>query len=421
MKVTASHIEMDSDRRKKNDKASLPNVGGVGQTKSAFGKYSDSDMLSWIKRLALDPCTSGPSQSTIRPLWNQTMKVRKVMALSVTEFPRRKRKLQQFLKDKFAYARGLTSETSNQQSVTNLSKGQLSRASSNSCLLNSIDSTGSFNKKIFLNSSSSGSLLTCEDNVVDWGPPNHDICPSIESDESISGSILVSPKRLNLDNPKNSLDLDDSVHSSSSPSSGEPKQVYLQAPRRSIRLLNFIGDHLQRMIVPVGPRFQADVPEWTGPPKKENLNGQDADSENSRWLGTQIWPLKGRTTETTKQAVGEGRSSSCTCVSPGSIDCTKRHVLEERLILRSDLGPAFLSWKFDEMGEEVSKSWTLKEQERYESLVKMYPLSNRKNFLKHALKSFPSKGKESILRYYFNVFIPRRMSLQTRPSLTQGQ
>ena len=65
-----------------------------------------------------------------------------------------------------------------------------------------------------------------------------------------------------------------------------------------------------------------------------------------------MWPVDGTTTGTILRAVGKGRSDSCTCVCPGSIDCTKCHVCEERLSLRSDLGPAFMSWKFDEMGEE---------------------------------------------------------------------
>lgn len=244
------------------------------------------------------------------------------------------------------------------------------------------------------------------DDRIDRGPSKSNVCPALESEESDNGSILHDPPAFDWD--------DDSVNSSNYSSCEVGKGLYLQERRRSIRLRNFIGDHLQRMAIPVGPSFQADVPEWNGPPNTESFNFQVSDSKTSRWLGTRIWPPKGRTKKINNRAVGKGRPNSCPCVSPGSIDCTKHHIIEERLCLQSDLGTAFLSWKFDEMGEDVSKSWTLKEQERYELLAKTYPLSQGKDFLKHALKCFPLKGKESILSFYFNVFIPRRMSLQTR-------
>ncbi|XP_059428684.1 AT-rich interactive domain-containing protein 2-like [Corylus avellana] len=178
------------------------------------------------------------------------------------------------------------------------------------------------------------------------------------------------------------------------------------------------GDHFCRPVIPIGPKFQAEIPEWTCLEKRKNLYGGDDDSENLKWLGTRIWPMEGRNTETTVKAVGKGRHDACSCVSPGSADCVKRHVLKERLRLQSDIGAAFRCWKFDEMGEEaVSKSWTLEEQSRFESLVKVNPLWKVANFWELALKRFPSKSMKSILSYYFNVFIPRRMSLQSKSSL----
>ncbi|KAF7144989.1 hypothetical protein RHSIM_Rhsim04G0166100 [Rhododendron simsii] len=402
-------IKMDCDKQEKIDKAYLLEGGGMRRL-SVFGKYSDLDMLLWIKGLALDPCSSGASPRSVRSLWNQNIKVRKVMALSVTECPRRKRKLQQFIKDNFAAARRLNLEISDQHSVGNANKRK--------CLLGSVDTSESFHLS---KSQSSQSLVTSEDTFsgkqvptefsqlddrIDRVPSKSNVCPALESEESDNGSILHDLPSFDWD--------DDSINSSNYSSCEVGKGLYLQERRRSIRLRNFIGDHLQRMAIPVGPGFQADVPEWNGPPNKESFNFQVSDSKTSRWLGTRIWPLKGLTKKINDIAVGKGRPNSCPCVSPGSIDCTKCHIIEERLRLQSDLGAAFLSWKFDEMGEDVSKSWTLKEQERFELLAKTYPLSQGKDFLKHALKCFPLKGKEIILSFYFNVFIPRHMSLQTR-------
>ncbi|XP_059667924.1 uncharacterized protein LOC132313249 [Cornus florida] len=431
MKMAVLRGGKDCDRQEKENNTSLCRGGVIEPRLSIFGKFADLEMLSWIRRLALDPCNSGISMAKIRPLWNQTLKVRKIMELSDKECPQRKRKLHQFLKEKFPNARGLASEMSVQQNVTKLSRGHLSHASSVSCLLNMVDHNESFNQKIVSNSRSSGSLLTFEDNLPEnavpsefsfldkvshWSVPNENISPSADSDESFSGSNPSSRETL-FDSP--SLDFDDSVHSSNTSSSKELKQMNAQAPRRSIRLLNFIGDHLQRMVIPVGPRFQADVPDWTGPVNMGKLNGGNADSENLRWLGIRIWPMEGTSTGIDAGAVGKGRPDSCSCVSPGSTDCIKHHISEERLRLQSDLGPAFLCWKFDEMGEEVSEAWTLKEQKNFESLMKKYPPSNGKNFLQNALKCFPSKSKERIISYFFNVFIPRRISLQTKKFVKQ--
>ena len=78
--------------------------------------------------------------------------------------------------------------------------------------------------------------------------------------------------------------------------------------------------------------------------------------------------------------------------------------------MQSDVGLAYKSWKFDEMGEAVPKSWTSKEQQKFELLVKMNPLWNLTNFWELALKHFPCKSKKSMLSYYYNVFIPKQMS-----------
>ncbi|CAK9154470.1 unnamed protein product [Ilex paraguariensis] len=344
----------------------------------------------------------------------------------------RKRKLQQFLNNKFRAAPLLASEVCNQQNATELSRGQLSHASSVSSLLDSVDSTESLEQKTLLSSHSSCSILTFEDDcrwkklsaefsvmdyATDRSPLNKDVSPLVDSDESVNGSNSPSSENLTVRDPP-LPDLGDSIHGSSS-NLEESNQTFLHTPRRSPRLLNFIGDHLQRTVIPVGPHFQADVPDWIGPVNKGILRGEYCDSETLRWLGTRVWPNEDTNKESTGKAVGKGRPDSCSCVSPGSTDCSRIHILEQRLLLQYDLGPTFFSWKFDEMGEEVSKSWTLKEQQSFDSLVKVSPPSKGKNFLKHALKCFPCKCKRNILSYYFNVSIPRRMSMEIRSSLHQ--
>ncbi|KAK3026315.1 hypothetical protein RJ639_041003 [Escallonia herrerae] len=92
----------------------------------------------------------------------------------------------------------------------------------------------------------------------------------------------------------------------------------------------------------------------------------------------------------------------------------KLHVVNKRILLQFDLGSVFWRWKFDEMGEEVSNLWNFWEQKKFESLVKTNPVSTGKSFLKPALKCLPSQCRETIVNYYFNVYLPRRMSMLTR-------
>lgn len=337
------------------------------------------------------------------------------------------------MKDKLRAPAGIV--LSNQQNITKLSRRQLSHASSVSSLLNSVDSTQSHDEKIIFDARTSSSLVTFDDalpekqvitecsfvdDVVDLNCPGKDTSQTVDSDESVNGSNPLSPEN-STPNEAPPVEISNAIHYLNSRISDGVNRRHFEPSRRSVRLLNFIGDHLQRKVIPVGPRFQADIPEWDGPVDRSILiSAYNSDTHNSKWLGSQVWPVEIGNMKTTGRTIGKGRHNSCCCVSPGSADCITRHILEERLLLQCDLGPAFFSWKFDEMGEQVSKSWSLKEQQTFESLMKMRPSSNGKSFWKRALKSFSNKYRKDIINYYFNVYIPHRMSLQTRsPSIKQ--
>lgn len=397
------------------------------QCSSIFGQYSVEEMIAQLKGLAMDPCMPQVAQENIQPLWNQVLRIKKFMVLEKSEMPWRKRKLEQFVKDKFRAPACLV--LPNQQKKTKRRR-QLSQASSISCLLNSVDSAQSHDRRVIFESRTSSSLVTFEealplkqvttecsfaDDAVDLNCPTKDEPAIVDSDESVIGSNPSSP----MDSPPNEarhLGISDVVHNLNSPA----LRRRLEPSRRSTRLLNFIGDHLQRKAIPVGPRFQADIPEWDDTAGTSTLTGAySSDPDNLKWLGSRVWPNEIRNIKSKVRRIGKGRPNSCSCVSQGSADCIKCHVREERLLLQRKLGLAFASWKFDEMGEQVSESWSQKEQQAFESLMKKKPSSNGKSFWNRALKCFPSKSKKDSINYYFNVYIARRMSLQRRSPSTK--
>ncbi|KAK7256085.1 hypothetical protein RIF29_29519 [Crotalaria pallida] len=197
----------------------------------------------------------------------------------------------------------------------------------------------------------------------------------------------------------NEEDFDDSIENSCSLNSAEEDNRYLSS----------MGNHIPRRAIPVGPRFQAEVPQWEG---TSNLR-QYITTIDSKWFCNEIWPMPDDK-ETNKIGAMNDGPEACHCEFPRSVDCVHLHIREARELLQSEIGMAFASWKFDEMGEDVSKSWTTKEQQEFESLSRLNSLSNDLDFWEVATKNFPSKPLKSLINYYYNVFIPRKLRLETR-------
>ncbi|KAI7726604.1 hypothetical protein M8C21_025178, partial [Ambrosia artemisiifolia] len=174
----------------------------------------------------------------------------------------------------------------------------------------------------------------------------------------------------------------------------------------------YINDDKAKLVIPIGPRFQADVPEWSCPLRKNKGSLNELDS--SKWLGIVIWSIKDTTPEIEGCVIGKGRSESCGCMTPGSVFCVKRHISEETTHLQRILGPAFHEWKFDLMGEGVAKLWKQPDKQRLTHLIKNNPFSKGQDFVKPALKCFPFNSKKDIVNFYFNVYVPERMSIQRR-------
>lgn len=164
-------------------------------------------------------------------------------------------------------------------------------------------------------------------------------------------------------------------------------------------------DMPQEKQVSVGPDFQAEVPKWTG----------EVSDSDSKWLGERMWPPEAPEDDkvTDLDAIGRGEPIKCNCLFPKTTECIRFHIAEKRLRLSRELGPLFYKWRFNRMGEEVSLSWTRKEEVKFENMIRLYSGSINK-FWNLASKIFPSKTREMLVSYYFNVYLIRRRSYQNR-------
>ncbi|KAM3684852.1 hypothetical protein ACB098_11G076800 [Castanea mollissima] len=160
--------------------------------------------------------------------------------------------------------------------------------------------------------------------------------------------------------------------------------------------------------IPYGPRFEANVPEWTGVASENE--------SDPKWLGTQVWPLEKVEHRylIERDPIGKGRQDSCGCEVPGSIECVRFHIAEKRLRVKLELGSAFYRWKFDRMGEEVKISWTEEEEKKFEAILRSTPPPLQKCFWDQIFKIFPTKSRADLVSYYFNVYLLHRRGYQNR-------
>ncbi|KAK8472759.1 hypothetical protein PHAVU_002G291300 [Phaseolus vulgaris] len=164
------------------------------------------------------------------------------------------------------------------------------------------------------------------------------------------------------------------------------------------------GDEFLGKQVSVGPRFQAEIPEWTGV----------VSESDSKWLGTQVWSLKQGTEPATETDIGRGRQEKCSCEHQGSVTCVRLHIAENRVKLKLELGSTFYHWGFDRMGEEVSLQWTTTEEKRFKDIMRSNAPSKIKYFWNNGFKYFANKTRRHLVSYYFNVFLIQLRTYQNR-------
>ncbi|XP_071708119.1 AT-rich interactive domain-containing protein 2-like isoform X2 [Rutidosis leptorrhynchoides] len=216
---------------------------------------------------------------------------------------------------------------------------------------------------------------------------------------------------------------DDTVQSNCSRRSGSAIPSPSRIKRQRIESGKIPMDRISELVEPhgekynVGPLYQAQVPPWTG----------IISESDPKWLGTQMWPPPNDINGEYKKdisKIGLGRETFCECVFPGSAECVRFHIAENRLKVKIKLGQLFYEWKFNRMGEEVSLSWEPEEEKRFKNLAirARYELGHStksrreimNNFWKKASNFIPAKSKQNVVSYYFNVFVIRRRSYQNR-------
>ncbi|RVX04180.1 AT-rich interactive domain-containing protein 2 [Vitis vinifera] len=151
-----------------------------------------------------------------------------------------------------------------------------------------------------------------------------------------------------------------------------------QEPENTNTLDDLFPDDLFLKPIPVGPNFQAEAPKWTG----------EVTESDSKWLGTQVWPLENGecSFRIEKDCAGRGKPDSCDC----------------------------RFFRFDRMGEEISLAWTTEEEKRFKHMIRLNSSLQSPSFWDNALRIFPTKTREALVSYYFNVFLIRRRIYQNR-------
>ncbi|XP_073279645.1 AT-rich interactive domain-containing protein 1-like [Primulina huaijiensis] len=195
------------------------------------------------------------------------------------------------------------------------------------------------------------------------------------------------------------------------------KKKFLSPPKTG-QFSSHNHQNIQKPVVPIGPRFQAELPTFIGPSYKK--------LDTSRWLGTKVWPIKNtnlrkimtfngnKSPQERLNPIGKGRAATCSCHVPGSSQCVQMHVAKEKIKLKIELGAAFWEWKFGEMGEGSSQNWTANEKQKFDSILEMNFSKKNDWFLKNALKVLPNKKMDAIISYYFNIIVPRQISMEIK-------
>ncbi|MED6199712.1 hypothetical protein PIB30_078508 [Stylosanthes scabra] len=185
-------------------------------------------------------------------------------------------------------------------------------------------------------------------------------------------------------------------------------------------------DHSPRKPVPIGPNHQANIPEWQGRISEASEFADDSTSHDlvslytiddveRRLMGTSVLPMPNTDFHSSKdKRFGEARTE-CNCIDQGSVRCVQMHIREARKVLLKSIGNEnFVNLGFYDMGEDVALKWSEEEEEVFHEVVYTNLASSGRNFWEHLSLALPTRTRQEIISYYFNVFMLRRRAMQNR-------
>ncbi|XP_010477844.1 PREDICTED: uncharacterized protein LOC104756885 [Camelina sativa] len=185
---------------------------------------------------------------------------------------------------------------------------------------------------------------------------------------------------------------------------------------------SFLMDQPARKQVPVGPGFQAEIPEWEGsqtgciePTGMSVQNHIIERADGQKLCGTCVVPMPALNTSAhMDDIVGKGRKF-CVCQDRGSVRCVCQHIQEAREELVKTFGiERFKDLGLCDMGEEVAWNWSDEDAQLFHEVVYSNPVTSGRNFWKHLEAAFCSRTQKEIVSFYFNVFVLRRRAIQNR-------
>jgi len=186
-----------------------------------------------------------------------------------------------------------------------------------------------------------------------------------------------------------------------------------------------VGLCATRKTVPIGPNYQAELPECASGKKMSAVDDcadvsssshicDRSEADSDKWIGNCVIPMP-CSVELSSVLKPVCCKEDCSCVDADSIECVRKHVKEGRGRLMGALGPnTFKELGFFDMGEEVALRWTEAEQHLFQDVVSLNPASLGRNFWDELLLAFPFKTSKELVSYYFNVFMLRKRAEQNR-------
>ncbi|KAF7825571.1 AT-rich interactive domain-containing protein 2-like [Senna tora] len=254
---------LHSDKHKKQiiqENATLPKGSSTRQVKLPSNLFNQ-EFLIRLKGLALDPCNMESSQDSTQRLQQEMLKIRKSLMLKSDKYPKMKRDLKEFLSEgESSVPFGLSREKSTYQNPFKKRRFQSSlKKEGNNSFPSSIDREKCHFSKQYISLLDSIEFTKMSNQVKE----KHLVGGSDDYTQNTKQFLQVKPNIELLDILKTWVILEGQMKTFHSSRANKEDKKHKQA---QMYLLSSGGNHsFTRPVIPIGPRFQAEIPKWEGP------------------------------------------------------------------------------------------------------------------------------------------------------------